>query len=194
MNRKDGLFTRISAEKVAAMRQMKKEDFSLQDIAQKYHVAKSTVSIYCRDLFDHPKRIYQTEEEIRDVIFKRGIGKNHDAYHKCACGVKIRRDHQRCLTCRKKYEKESGTLDRFFQGGVAHRFKAGDGRKRGATRTVKPSKPKEFRFKHPIGEAEVCELSPSKSHYWIINAVNVGICKYCGKGKQFQAEANYSRA
>jgi len=194
MNRKDGLFTRIPAKKIAAMRQMKEEGFSLGDIALKLHVAKSTVSIYCRDIFDHPKRIYQTEQEIRDVVFKRGVGKNHEAFHRCACGAKIRRQHKRCLSCRRKYEKESGELDKFIQGGIANRFKAGDGKKRGATSAVKPSKPKEFRFKYPLKGAELCELSPTKSHYWIINAANVGTCKHCGKAKQFQADANYSRA
>lgn len=125
--RKDGRFIRISQDKVDIMRRAKQEGYSLREVSVSLNVAKSTVSLYTRDLFYHPNRIYQTEEEARNAVYQRNIGKDHTKYRKCIdCGDKIRNEHVRCLKCNLVYQRESGNLQKWVESGVSTQFQLGN--------------------------------------------------------------------
>ena len=125
--RKDGRFTRIPSSEVELIRDAKRKNYSLRDISQVFSVAKSTVSYYCRDLFDDPQRIYLTEKEAREVITLRTVGKDHNAYHECIdCSRKIRNKHTHCLTCSLSFQKVSGERDKWITSGISTRFQVGN--------------------------------------------------------------------
>lgn len=122
--RSDGRFTPIPEAKVELMRKAKKDGYSLREISNVFSVAKSTVSYYCRDLFWHPNRLYETEEDAREAIILRGIGKDHNKYKPCIdCGMPIRNSNTRCLKCNLGYQKSSGELYDFITSGIPTRFK-----------------------------------------------------------------------
>ncbi len=121
--RSDKLFSRISASVVCTMRDMKRDGLSLREISDELLIAKSTVSVYCRDLFDHPSRIYFTEEDCRNAVVQRGIGMDHCRYRLCLdCGLKIRNEHLRCAACSLAYQTETGEVARFVEAGKETRF------------------------------------------------------------------------
>ena len=123
MMREDGRFTRIPSLKVELIRNAKRENYSLREISQAFDVAKSTASYYCRDLFDDPQRVYQTEEEAREVIALSGVGKDHNAYHSCVdCGRTVRNKHTRCLVCNLNFQETSGERERWIEAGIPTRF------------------------------------------------------------------------
>jgi len=75
------------------IRKEKADGASLKTLAEKYHLAKSTISLYCRDVFDHPLRKYSTEKEAREAIRSKKL-------HKCAnpsCNNLTTKIH--CLSC-----------------------------------------------------------------------------------------------
>ena len=121
--RGDELFTRVTASVVREMRAMKRDGASLSEISDALGVAKSTASVYCRDLFDHPSRVYLTEDDYRDAVLQRGLGKDHCKYRSCVgCGRKIRNEHTRCAACNLVYQMETGEVERFVAAGEAARF------------------------------------------------------------------------
>jgi len=125
--RKDGLFTRLPQFLIKDIREAKLRGYSLREIAEAYQVAKSTASLYCRDLYDDPQRIYQTEEEAREIIALRGLGKDHNVYHLCIdCGKTIRNTPIRCLHCNLTYQKLNGELAAFVKRGEPYRFREKD--------------------------------------------------------------------
>jgi len=133
--RADKRFTRIHTSKVILMRQAKIDGYSLREIGETLEVAKSTISLYCRDLYWYPTRVYETEQEARDAITMRGVGTDHSKYHYCSqCGRKVRNEHQRCLKCNLSYQLEEGERARWIIGGIPHRFiKGNSSHKRGDT-------------------------------------------------------------
>lgn len=123
MAREDSRFIRIPKSKVILMREAKKAQYSLSEIALAFHVGKSTASLYCRDLFQHPSRRYDTEEEAREVIRLRGIGKDHRIYRNCVdCGTRIGNEHIRCLKCNLEYQENTGERDMFIESGKLSQF------------------------------------------------------------------------
>ena len=58
---------RISQSIVDSMRKDKSNGLSLDYISRTYNVAKSTASLYCRDLYNYSSRVYQTQEEARQM-------------------------------------------------------------------------------------------------------------------------------
>lgn len=123
MPRKDKLFTRKPDDMINAMREAKINGASLKEITEAFDIAKSTASLYCRDLFWHPNRIYQTEGEARDAVAMRGIGTDHSIYRKCLdCGGTIRNENKRCLSCNLKQQAVNGVLDALVILGSKHRF------------------------------------------------------------------------
>ena len=75
------------------IRKEKADGASLKTLAEKYHLAKSTISLYCRDVFDHPLRKYSSEKEAREAIRMKKL-------HKCAnpsCNNLTTKTH--CLSC-----------------------------------------------------------------------------------------------
>ena len=94
----------LNPELVRLIREAKARGDSLLDIAKKHGVSKSTVSLYCRDLFEHPKRIYLTERACRQnlVVRQRSHPRSPDKRVPCkGCGASIRADGktQLCIKC-----------------------------------------------------------------------------------------------
>ena len=100
------------------MRDDKLEGWSLRDIAERHGVSKSTVSMYCRDLYTDPRRVYETEEEAREAVIQRGHGRSHSKYHPCVdCGKSIRNEYTRCEDCNQVEAWASGKMQRFIDSG-----------------------------------------------------------------------------
>ncbi len=122
--RKDGLFTKLPSARIQLIREAKRDGCSLGEISQVFSIAKSTASYYCRDLFWHPQRVYQTEKEARLIIALRGAGKDHSKYHTCInCGKSIRNEFTRCLQCNLNEQEQNGQRKRWIIGGIPTRFK-----------------------------------------------------------------------
>jgi hypothetical protein len=84
---------------VNRIREAKKQGHSLLEIANKYGVAKSTVSLYCRDLFNNSQRVYPTKE-----IATKAIGYKHS--QPCErCGKPASNNHAMCSPCRLDYRR-----------------------------------------------------------------------------------------
>ena len=86
----------ISNTTVNLIRQAKIKGYSLNDIAKWFCISKSTVSLYCRDLYDDPRRIYQTQEEARAMGFLHST----IIFYPCPeCGKQIRKERKLCKNC-----------------------------------------------------------------------------------------------
>lgn len=126
-SRTDGRFTRIPSSKVFLIREAKRSGYSLLEIANEYNIGKSTASLYCRDLFYDPQRIYETEEEARLVVYLRNVGKDHNTYKGCLdCGRAIRNSQVRCLECNLAHQVAIGGIDNLVLRGEVYRFKEKD--------------------------------------------------------------------
>lgn len=180
------------------MRQAKVDGMSLTDISKTYGVAKSTVSLYCRDLYTYPTRKHQTETECRRLIMMRGSGKSHEGKlkNKCLdCGKPIRSDNHRCSKCYKVYQQDSGQIESLIAYGSKTRFSAESALKRYIERAkLNTTAPKPKINIKPVN-SEPCVNSPSGYHHWIIDDSNYGICRYCKKCRQFPtfSEASITR-
>ena len=63
--------TKIAQHIIDQIRRAKRDGSSLKEVAARFHISKSTVSTYCRDLFQHPQRIYETEADTRARLYQR---------------------------------------------------------------------------------------------------------------------------
>jgi len=107
----------ISQSTITQIRKAKTEGYSLNDIAKSYNVAKSTASLYCRDLFDDPRRIYQTEEDARTIM---ALHQTHTYYPCPNCGKIIRKDRKLCKSCDNLRRQFGNPICRFC-GNIAHK-------------------------------------------------------------------------
>jgi hypothetical protein len=121
--RKDNKFTRLPQWKIDNIREWKLRGYSLREISKYYGVAKSTASLYCRDLFFNPMRKYQSESEIREAIALKGKGTDHAKYHQCVdCGETIRNTNKRCLACLITYQSLNGDREKWIESGKPTRI------------------------------------------------------------------------
>ena len=63
--------SKIPDRVIQAMRREKSAGDSVKVLGKRYGISPSTVSFYCRDLYTHPSRIYQTEKEARTAGYLR---------------------------------------------------------------------------------------------------------------------------
>jgi len=95
-NRRSGL--RLKQALVKSIREDKAVGLSLKEVALRNNVSANTVSTYCRDLFWHPHRIYQTEEDVRAANQQHNI----DNRHPCKlCGKLVWGLAEYCWSCEK---------------------------------------------------------------------------------------------
>ncbi len=108
---------KLSNELIASIRKDKQSGLSLHKIVAKYKCSISTVSFYCRDIFENPHRKYKTEKEVRIAVNnkerqrykmfgKKDFPSKHNNYHKTylcpKCGNKlIRITSKLCSECYK---------------------------------------------------------------------------------------------
>ena len=152
--------------------QMKREGYSLLDIAVKMGIAKSTASLYCRDVFYYPGRKYSTEAENRRTIYLRCIGKSHHSRGE-------KRDHHRSIQCK-------GCPRLIREGTVSglcidcyHQLRVRQAISRYNARPIRQPKP----FKRPKNwvtpPPSLCPQSPTQAHFYVLDMLGKGACKYC---------------
>lgn len=90
---------RLTEKEISLIRSLKSSGLSLKYIAAKVGCSRSTVSIYTRDLFDDPQRIYKTREE-----FIQSRGKLASTKGACSdCGKLVKITSERCKKCYQKF-------------------------------------------------------------------------------------------
>lgn len=171
----------LPQSKIESIRNAKREGMSLQDISKTFGCSKSTASLYCRDLFYHPSRKYNTEEQARQIPIERRKGKLRRRYpsdynrkrklYSCvSCGNLISRKGHLCLKC------YTAKLIEATNQRIAHKLvSAEERRKRRLERSLPPV------------EIEVCPSpkSPNQRHFWFIDSQEHGVCHYCGEKRDF---------
>lgn len=183
---------RIPDHTVKAIRSDKQDGLSLKEIAIKYSISKTTASYYCRDLFTHPSRIYQTT---RDVILRRSHLKKR--YICSTCGKPTKSKNKMCAVCyhaaRRNNAKPLKQRNKFYpcRECKINLIKEKNGMCRSCylkLRTIResvlntpPNKPTPIKPKPnaKLMKLAHCPKSPTSAHHWIINSVNIGTCKYC---------------
>jgi len=134
----------LSSEIILGIRKLKTEGYSIEKIAKLFECSKSTVSYYCRDLFENNQRIHKTEVAARKKIQQASKKK-----HPCGkCGKAINIKSTLCRECFLKNLRS--------------------------------------RINYKRAEKNICLNSSNGAHYWIINSINYGKCKYCGEERQFR--------
>ena len=161
---------KFQPDKIKLIRNDKTAGKSLSDIAAKYNCSKSTVSYYCRDIFDHPNRQYQTEKDVRQRLHETRKVRNHG--HKLVP----------CTKCQKPIRVNKSGL--CFDCYYFKRAKLGNV-KQVQEEQVKSDKRVYYSEKlsknyHPT----LCQKSPSGYHRWIIDGSNLGTCFYCSAKEQ----------
>lgn len=177
---------------VSEIRRLKHAGASLRELAVQFGCAKSTVSLYCRDLFEYPRRKYHSEKEARQLPILNRRGKprkrypsdsaehrrlhrrryGHKPIYKCAnCGSPVWRKGSLCIICYRQREKELALVREAKQA-----------REREQRRGEKIERVMK-RFPPPI--IEVCPDSPNQRHYWKIDSNEHGVCQYCGEERDF---------
>jgi len=176
------------------MRADKVKGLSLNQVAKKYNVSKSTASIVCRDVFYHEGRIYNSESEFRRERSKRQSGYNKQLprkhypsddkdYRKAKYQIKKDSSNSNLYPCKNhcgKMIKRNGSYCIDCYTKILH-LKT----ERRRIEKEKRERDTEERIKknHKPVEADVCKspLSPNQRHYMQIDCCNIGVCKYCGK-------------
>jgi len=171
----------IDATIIEDIRNRKRGGESLKQISKELGIAKSTASLYCRDLFEYRGRKYQTEKEARQIPIQNRKGKPRKKYpsdykkyprqhgkrklYPCrnGCGNMITRNGSLCIQCYNKKRIELANIR---------------------------AKERELRIKENIKrlppiKVEICNASPNERHYWLINSDNFGVCKWCKEERQF---------
>lgn len=192
------------------MRLMKSQKMSIKKIAAILKCSPSTVSAYCRDLYDASNRIYKTEEDYRrhirdnnktpDAIEKKRLWNQTHKYGRhytktCLdCPRKIRSNATRCKDCHTKYIHAIALNKKRVEPKLEHdysfiqratRSRDGELHSQNINRFVLPKAGKDhIAIMRPVVK-EVCSNNAPNSHYWVIDDKNHGVCKYCTKQKQF---------
>jgi len=163
---------KLSTQTVEAIRQAKLEGLSLREISKTFRCAKSTASLYCRDVFNYRGRIYGTEAVARKAIVdrNRGICRRYPVHGCLDCQKLIRLEHTRCLHCQTVRLKRKA-LNRYIQYCEQ--------------KAAEPRRESKYRRSVPI-LIDPCPVSLTQRHHYMIDSLNRGMCKHCGKEKQFE--------
>ena len=202
----------VPPEIVAQMRADKLQGISLKEIARKYGISLSTTSLYCRDLFSHPSRKYQTEAEARQmmcVVSKRNnlLHPERPRYSKTRqcpnCGKMIKQVSEMCIDCRRalrrrmamppplvrtrsnngKQRRNDADRQRHINLDIQRINSAIDSAKR-RDETERGRKGTTPKRLPPILLDE-CPNNPGQGHYWVLDRYNHGICKACDISRRF---------
>jgi len=179
---------RLSETTIEQIRNGKRDGSSLNDLAQEFGCSKSTVSYYCRDIFSHPSRQYQTLDDVRYSYNERKKArwksgkrcpsdfKSYPSTHRqrtlypCRiCGNLIRRRDSLCIAC---YHIELAKLCEITARERELR------QKRKLNFELKRLQRLDSKVKH-----DICPINGT--HHWILDSTNIGECKYCGKERVF---------
>ena len=151
----------LDSEVVREIKERKGMGESLNALAKRFDCAKSTVSLYCRDLFSYRGRKYSSEAEARKSLDKKVPCPR--------CGQAMKAESKLCQGCyrlegaKKALERERRSL-------------------RPPPRPPKALRPLR-RFKPVV--INPCSIAPDTHHHWILDSLDVGRCKWCGETKDF---------
>jgi hypothetical protein len=179
------------------MRLDKKNGLTILEVSLKYHVAKSTASLICRDVFYYRGRKYNSEKDARFAINAHRNEKprkrypsdskkypsnnrrppvvkksdNRHVLYPCAnkCGNMIRQKNGLCRDC--------------YTDMLLKRAEVKQSEKEQRQKTNEANRKRMYPAK-----VEICPDSPIQRHYWKLNGANVGVCKYCHKVRDFNAK------
>jgi hypothetical protein len=185
----------LTIETIEKIRKRKQEGASLRQLANEFKCAKATASLYCRDLFEHTGRKYQSEKEARQTPILKCKGKPRKRY------PSDNKKYPRKKYPHKKYLyhcSSEGCLNMITRkGGLCIKCYTAklikDSEKREAIHIKEREESQRLRLEREVkrfkpAKIEICPSSPIERHYWIINSENLGICKYCGEKRQFIQE------
>ncbi len=207
---------RIPDTTITAIRNGKQAGQSLGQLSEQYHIAKSTVSYYCRDLFSHPRRKYQTELEVRKRVTeqaKRFTCRN--------CGSPIKSKNGLCGTCYQKSRPHNTPTHHKTLKSKTHKLYPCVNCKTNMVR--KPNglclncyqrllaEKKAIRDKDKMqrqanhdeyiarkdataNELAKCSKSPTGAHFWSIDSQNIGVCKYCRHQKDMLTNISITKS
>ena len=164
----------IRSEIIEQMRFFKRQGLSLKAIAKELHIGKTTVSYYCRDLYQHKKRVFKTETEARDRI-------THTLKPCPDCCNPIRKDNYTCRPCYIKRLKVRG-------------FKREIVKQKRVDIVIESAVRKEAVVPSAWKKLLVVNVCPDnhtvKAHHYILDSQNRGVCKHCGATKEFRPHWN----
>ena len=180
---------RLTPAIITEIQRLKTEGLSLRELALKYRVSKSTISLHVRNIFRHPAQKYHSYSSIIHAATERtrrgrAAGKYHYLrdYHrertrrhsgshphdKCPlCETIKRKDSRLCLNCSKKQRLEQA---QHLDGLKAER---------------RHQRMAQVIARLPAIHYDRCPESPTGSHHWLIDSRNNGICNYCKKTQGF---------
>lgn len=182
------MIKKIAAETIYLIRQRKRDGLSITKIAKEFKLSTSTVSLYCRDLFNNPSRKYKTEEEARHKISLYKSERWHDGKRSPSDLITNRpskHKHLPCIKCGQLRKADSVTKlcypcykQKRIDDANTHK------QQKSSVKSNQPqldNKTKQTEYKKV--RVEICNKSPNKRHYFIIGSQshnhNIGICKWC---------------
>ena len=175
---------RLDRNTIDNIREGKRDGRSLKDLAQEFGCTKSTVSYYCRDLFTHPMRKYQTLEDVR---------KSHNESKKAryATGKRCPSDFKNypsrhairkmypCVSCGKPMSRKGSLCINCYTEKLKERKISYENKKKEKIdRELERLKRLDAKFKQ-----DICPINGA--HHWIIDSNNIGQCRYCKAIKNF---------
>ena len=168
---------------IAQMREMKAQGESIKGIARTLGCSSSSVSFYCHDLYENPRRKQLTQEAVRKARNERrkalqraGLRKRYKYPRK-----RSERATYPCVDCSKQIGKKGGIC---ISCHLARQ--AGVKAKRQKERELRQKDRASSRF--PAPTLDPCSPSPSGAHHWMLDAKSFGVCKHCGKERDFGSE------
>ena len=180
---------RLSPDIISEIQRLKTEGLSHRELALKYHVAKSTISLHVRDVFRHPAQRYHSYSSIIQATTERtrkarARGKYH--YPRDYAKERARRHsgghpHDNCPLCGAIKRKDSHLCINCFKRQRLERAQYLDGLKAERRRL----KEAQIIAHLPPIHYNPCPKSPTGSHHWLIDSRNGGVCKYCETTKDF---------
>ena len=183
---------------VERMRRMKGEQHqSIKVIARTLHCAPSTVSTYCRDLYENSQRQYPTEQALRQAMLERQGREREKPEYKMKMDLYYATHPEAAR--RRKGTKPRTTICLDCPKVISHastRCKSCESKHRDQVKkqmTIRkqgrPAVKIKSQFKVPSLDkalmAAICGKSPTDRHHWLIEGLGQGVCKYCGEGRQF---------
>ena len=190
---------------ILLLRQRKQEGFSLSEIAHEFNIGKSTASLYCRDLFSHPMRKHQTERDARRQITINKSKRWHKGKRSPSDLNKDRaRNHLPCIKCGQPRKSDSINKlcyacykQKRIDDAYTHKQEIQKKREK-IWQAEKESKERDRQNKQRLYKPipiEICNKSPNKRHYWIIDSNNIGTCKWCSLIRDYKKlQPNFNKS
>lgn len=184
----------LPKETVDEIRKLKHDGVSSRELAERFNCAKSTISLYCRDVFYHYGRKYSSEKDARQIPILKRKGKprkrspsDSPEYRRLHYHYKENRKLYPCSMCNTSLIRKEGGICIKCHRQKQRELVLAQAEKRGReTEQWKKKKVERIMKRFPPPAIEVCPDSPNQRHHWKINSRGHGVCGYCKGEKEFQ--------